>query len=460
MLRLAVFVFASASACGVVGCGERGHRDAKGAPVTSGRAPAAAGLVRAEPTTLPPLVPLTLAANDEQWARAVRAGDFREAMRRFDALPADRLGTPELRYVRARVAIGVGDFARGSTLLAGLEHELPLLGDAIVLGRADCALEVGPFDQAARVFGARTDAASLVKAGIAWERAAAFDKARAALDRALRLLGTDNGAEASLRRVEALSARVRVARALHDVGSAATDLRFLAVEAPATDAGFRAEAELRELVPPSRLTAEQRLTRAQKLAEAGRVDDALAGIDALAKNPGEKPAPAAVLHARGWAYYSSRSDYSKAAEFLEQASHLGGQDAVRRVLRRPRSRSRRRRRARHRTLPRSRAQQSGVPLRGGGPLSSGTAPLAARGSGTPRRRRTRRISTLTESGKGASWPRRGTSSVSRGWRPRIRRTPYPFLRTSPRPRTTHWTAPRCASSKVRRSETPETRCAQ
>lgn len=273
-----------------------------------------------------------LLPGENQWIESVRAGDFREAARRIDALPPERARTPELRYVRARAAVAVRDFARARALLDGLEHDLPILGDAIARARAEGALETGPFDEAARVFGARSDAESLVKAGTAWERAGALDKARTALDRALRALGSDDGADALRLRVRALSTRARVARAAHDAATASTDLRFLAVEAPATEAGFHAEAELGKLSPPARLTSEQRLTRARKLAEAGRLDDALAAIDALAADPRDKASPRAIAHARGWAYYLSRADYSKAAELLRAASELGGEDAVRDAL--------------------------------------------------------------------------------------------------------------------------------
>ena len=231
--------------------------------------------------------------------------------------------------MRARAALALHDVAGARPLLTGLERSLPILGDAIALARAECALEAGPFDEAARAFGARSDAESLVKAGTAWERAGALGKARLALDRALRTMGSDSGAGALRVRVLALSARARVARAMHDLATASTDLRFLAVEAPATEAGFRAESDLRELIPPGRLTAEQRLTRARKLAEAGRIADALAAIDALAADPRALPAPVVIAHARGWAYYLSRTDYAKAADLLDQASRLGGEDAVR-----------------------------------------------------------------------------------------------------------------------------------
>ena len=110
--------------------------------------------------------------------------------------------------------------------------------------------------------------------------------------------------------------------------TAGTDLRWLAVEAPATDAGRAAEAELAALATPMHLTADQELIRARKLAEAGLLADSLKAVDAAASSPGTKPTLATLLRARGLACFLSRTDYAKAATLLEQSAKLEPKEAA------------------------------------------------------------------------------------------------------------------------------------
>jgi soluble lytic murein transglycosylase len=266
---------------------------------------------------------------EERWVESVRAGDFREASRRLGLLPEARAKAPEVRYVRARVAMALGDFAGARPLLEGLETELPLLESEVKRDRAECALTAGPFEEAAKYFSLAPDAEGAVKAGLAFERAGDLGKARASLDRALRVLGGADDARSSAVRVRARAARARLAAALHDAGGAATDLRWLAIEAPETEAGRTAEADLAALVPPAHLTAEQKLARGKKLAEAGRLSDALESIDGAATCPGEKPAASSLVRARGFACYLSRADYPQAAALLDQSSRLDAKEAAR-----------------------------------------------------------------------------------------------------------------------------------
>jgi soluble lytic murein transglycosylase len=265
---------------------------------------------------------------DVSWVDVMRAGDFREAARRIDLLPADHRGSPEVRYARARAAMGVGDYARAYTELDGLERALPILAFEVKRDRAECALEIGPYGDASAYFGAKLDAESAVKAGLAHRRAGELALARAQLDRALRLLGPASDAHATTVRVQARALRAEVVRALGDHRSAATDLRWLAIEAPATESGRSAERELASLTPPARLTAEQELARARKLAEAGLLDDALRSIDSATQCTGQKPTESAVVRARGLACYLSRADYLQAAKLLEQSAKLDPREAA------------------------------------------------------------------------------------------------------------------------------------
>ena len=259
---------------------------------------------------------------------SMRAGDVREAARRIDLLPPDRASSPEIRYARARAAMAIGDFARAVSALDGLERELPLLGGEVKRDRATCELEIGPYGDAAGFFSSQLDPESAVKAGLAYQRGGELGRARAALDRALRLLGSaDDGRSTSIR-VKARALRAKVARGLGDARAAATDLRWLAIEAPATEPGRTAERELAELTPPSRLTAEQALARARKLAEAGLLEDALESIDSAERCTGQRPPESALVRARGVACYLSRSDYVKAAMLLERSAKLDPREAA------------------------------------------------------------------------------------------------------------------------------------
>jgi soluble lytic murein transglycosylase len=254
---------------------------------------------------------------------------MREAARVLDALPDARKLSPEVRYVRARVALALGDAKSARPLLVDLEKDLPILAREIVRDRAESELEVGPYLEAAKVFSALPDAASATKAALAYERAAQLQQARIALDRALRILGADDGADATATRIKTRAARARVLTGLGDIGGSAVELRWLATEAPDSEPGKTAEAQLLALKPPIKLTSEQRLAAAKKLAESGEIERALAVIDEVSAHPDPTVSTLALVRARGSAYYASRANYQKAAELLEEAVRLGGDDRAR-----------------------------------------------------------------------------------------------------------------------------------
>ncbi|HVW28669.1 MAG TPA: transglycosylase SLT domain-containing protein [Polyangiaceae bacterium] len=304
----------------LVACAEPAARRAAPPPPSAAQAaPAPALLARTDPLPAPV---------DERWAEAVRAGDYREASRRLAALPAARAASPEVRFVRARVAIELEDYEGARTLLERLDQELPLLAKEIARARAEVALARGPFEDAARYYTLRGDPASLVKASLALERAGKLGEAKTALDHAVRLLGADDDASSVALRVRARAARARIAGLLHDTATEQTELRWLAVEAPETEAGAPAVMALAALVPPSHLTATQQLLRAKRLAEASRVADALSAIDAAAA-ASDRPTAAALTRARASAYYVSRSDYGRASELFAQAARLDPKEAPR-----------------------------------------------------------------------------------------------------------------------------------
>ncbi len=319
MVRMRGMVRSIAMALCVVACAEPAARRGAPPPPSAGAAASHSALVRVDPTPAPA---------DEGWVESIRAADFREAARRLAELPPSRASSPDVRFVRARVALALGDFATARTLLEQLDRELPLLTKEIVRARAETALAAGPFEDAARYYTLRGDPDSLMKAAVALERGGKLADAKTALDHVLRALGSDDDAVSTATRVQARAARARIAGLLHDATTESTELRWLAVEAPETDPGTRAVAALALLTPPSHLTAEQDLLRGRRLAEAGHLDDALAAIDA-AGTAADRPSSAVLIRARGSAYYASRADYAKASALLDQAARLDPKEAAR-----------------------------------------------------------------------------------------------------------------------------------
>lgn len=261
---------------------------------------------------------------EDAWVVSVRAEEYGEAAKRLAGLDAARAAAPEVKYVRARVSMALGDMKAAGALLDGLDKELPLLGAEIARDRAEASLAAGPYGDAVRYFSARSDSSSLVKAALALEKTGDLSRARIVLDRVIQRSAAD--AESRAAEPKARRARARVAAALHDSATAALDVRWLLVEAPASDEAADVAHEVSADKAAASLTADERLGRAKKLAEAARLDEALAEIDKAAAQGAPGPA---VLHARGWAYYTARSDYAKASDLLAQASAANPKERVR-----------------------------------------------------------------------------------------------------------------------------------
>lgn len=309
MLRVAVL------ACVMVACAE----PRTSAPVATKAAPRLSATSSAEPKS-PEM------ASVDRWPDLLRATDYRAALRVLDALPDARTRAPEIRYARARARMALGDFEGAAPLLGGLPRELPAIASQIARDQAECALTQGPFEEAVRYFETHGDAASLVKAALAAERAGNRSHARVLLDRTLRMTGAADDPELSKICVAARTSRARLAEAAGDRPSRIVDLRWLAVEAPATEEGRKAVEDLSRASPSFALTAEERLSRSRKLAEAGLLDEALAELDLLKK--ASQVAPLPLLRARAQAHYVSRKSYATAAELYEQAAKAGGKDAA------------------------------------------------------------------------------------------------------------------------------------
>lgn len=257
------------------------------------------------------------ASSFPSWVDFVRTEAWDAAARALDALPEAQQKVPEIRYVRARVALERGDAKPIVALLDGLEAALPLLADDIARRRAEAKLAIGPFAEAAAWFDGRPVPSAWLKASEAWEKAGQTAQARAACDRVVAYAKRSRGQEA-----EARACRVRLGgRPPQDD---AADARWLAVEAPDLVWGKDKEALLARLDPAHPLTGDEALKRVHVLADAGQIDDALRALDRV---------PASVpslerLREKGDVLFHARSRGLEAAKVLDQCSAAGGSHAV------------------------------------------------------------------------------------------------------------------------------------
>lgn len=259
------------------------------------------------------------------FATLVRAERWADAKLALDALPSGERSRPELRFVRARVALELDDAASALPLLEGLEGALPSVSAEVEALRARARAKVGPFAEAASYYERRGDTDSLLSAASAHLADNALPKARLALDRALGRLGKAKRPRNAEVRARAL--RGPIAEQMGDKGTAIADYRWLALAAP-----LRPESDVALLALDrmgSRLSKSEHLDRASALAEAGRIDATEAELLRVAKAPGA-PAPVGRLtYLRAFALYAARGDHAKAAELFERSAREDPENAAR-----------------------------------------------------------------------------------------------------------------------------------
>src|SRR5439155_12150022 len=105
------------------------------------------------------------------WADCVRLARWSDAAERIDALEESDRNKPEIKYVRARVAIAMGDHAKAAALLQHLESDLPALATDIARYRAEAQLEAGPYSEAATFFSRSNKSRDLAHAADAYQKA-------------------------------------------------------------------------------------------------------------------------------------------------------------------------------------------------------------------------------------------------------------------------------------------------
>ncbi|MBN2197312.1 MAG: transglycosylase SLT domain-containing protein [Polyangiaceae bacterium] len=261
-----------------------------------------------------------MSAPPVSWVAAVRDFDWQTAARVLDALPDGERAAPEVRYVRARAAIELGDPARAATLLVDLESALPLLRREVAEQRGRAWLAAGQAEEAAAYFATKSDASSLLGLALALERRGQFARARQAADRALeRLLGerSDEAAQAETRLV-----RARLAASQGDRAKASAIYRWLAVHVPESPFAAGAEIKLAELDPGRALTRAEHHARALSFARMGRVEATEQELTRLSRAPGPSVPEASQVFARALALYNARRDLSTAVKLLTRAAEL------------------------------------------------------------------------------------------------------------------------------------------
>jgi soluble lytic murein transglycosylase len=266
--------------------------------------------------------PPAVADEPSDWASLVRDERWDAAWSVLDRLPDAEKSRPELRYLRARVALARGDAAAALPLLDGLEPRLPLLASDVERRRAEAELEVGPFSEAAEWFSSQPNLAAQLAAARAFEKAGDPRRARAAAER---VMASDKKTRPEEAEARAIRARLATPIGQND----RDDVRWLATLGADTAAASDALELVQRLDPAEPLSARELLTRAQALAEAGRIDDALRTVDMVPSAAGaETLAKGERLRARALILYKARGRNGEAATAFAECAAAGGPDAA------------------------------------------------------------------------------------------------------------------------------------
>ncbi|MGH7435649.1 MAG: transglycosylase SLT domain-containing protein [Polyangiaceae bacterium] len=256
------------------------------------------------------------------WQALVRDEQWDAAWRSLEALTEPERSRPEVRYVRARVALSRGDAPSALPLLAGIETALPLLADDVARKRAEAELMAGPAADAAEYFAARPSPSSQLEAARAFEKTHDTRRARGAVEKVL-------AAEKHTRvqEGEARALRLRLADGVDETDAA--DARWLAVTGADLPAASDALASLARVDAKHPLTAIELMNRARVLSDAGHVDEALRAIELAANAPEAAKAPRLERNRlRAMTLYRARGRWSDAAKALAECAAAGGAGAA------------------------------------------------------------------------------------------------------------------------------------
>jgi soluble lytic murein transglycosylase len=256
------------------------------------------------------------------FAGAIRRRSFTEAARLIDAAPREERLEPEVRYVRALVALELLDPNRALAEVSGLAQAAPAFAsraDQVALRVAkqtrDAVVLEHLLSQAARQ-GASDDRLLLAEALL---ESGQVKQGEATLDDILRTLEQEKSPNLDLM-IRTRRARALLRQQLGRAREGAADFRWLAINAVGTVAAERADQHAEHLDPQKLLTKSERLARARRLSELGAIESVAEELRRLARAPGQPPEPQAETFIRGWAVYASRSDYPAAAGLFAKAA--------------------------------------------------------------------------------------------------------------------------------------------
>jgi len=246
---------------------------------------------------------------------AVRRGDFRAAWDTLRRLPDEVQRSREGRYLGARAALELNDFAAAASLFEGLDALIPALATDIRRHRAQALARAGRHAEARDLY----EAIATSRDGSARDRTLAVAEAQAAGDlaRAARAMRTwAHDPPAGLDRARAWHLCAQTLEAAGEPMLAIDCWRRLAIEEPDSAHAPAALGALTRLQAP--LTPIQSLARATELIARARYQSALTVLTALA--PGRGAFEARRLHLIGRAYYGMRGHYAEASHWLAQAA--------------------------------------------------------------------------------------------------------------------------------------------
>jgi len=262
------------------------------------------------------------------WPALVAATEWDGAWRALQLLPVEERDRPEIRYVRARVALARKDAAAALPLLDGLESTLPLLASDVERRRAEAEIVVGPFAAGAEWFAARPTPGSQLDAARAFEKARDFRRARASADRVVVADKRTRDEEAEARALRSrLPEPAEASVEMSDEQRA--DARWLATLGADLPAAGEGLALLARVDPRHPLTADEWMLRAKVLSDGGRLEEAIHAVELSAFAPGaDKIHNVDRERARGMALYHARGHWSEASRVLAECATVGGQHAA------------------------------------------------------------------------------------------------------------------------------------
>lgn len=261
------------------------------------------------------------------WQESANASDWPAVALSIDALPPAEQAVAGARYARAVAARELGQCQVALRVLEGLDAELPLLGTEIAELRADCQLEVGPYEEAYRYFSEEQTPESLTRAARAAAKGGDLAKAEQTIEKALSKLRKQDGRRSQKKEIDARIVRADLLEAKGLPKAAAKDWLWLATEAPTEPESTLAD-DTYERLAGARLSSAARLERMRTFAREGLLDRTLREHARLATAPGPAPDRVDVASALAWAYYHSRRDYIKAAELFREAAQLSADTRI------------------------------------------------------------------------------------------------------------------------------------